>query len=346
VAFKYRARTEAQWQKQADQKGFESEGYIKEDFLLYKPAKGDNYIRILPPTWEEPEHYGYIVYVHYQVGPNKAAVLCPRKMKNQHCPLCEAQERAAREGDKELADELNAGKRVLCWIIDLKDREKGPQVYPMPWKTDAAFCKLARDPRTGDTYELDNPDNGHNVSFERVGEGISTKYEAHRIESRPSSVSTQFLEFIEEFPLPSTLIWRDYDEIKRLYEGEDATSSDRKEDPRGWRDRSERRDEPPREETRREERREREEPPREERRERDEPPREERRERVRMREEPPPRDDPPPRSERDYGRETSGRDDERRGDTRREETRREPPPRDEPPSGKSRAQELRERFRK
>lgn len=364
MVFQYRRRDPDAWDKRANQQGGEFQGIIKDDFKTFTPAKGDNFLRILPPTWEDATHYGLDVYVHYGIGPERASALCISKMGGHRCPICEASIKAEKAGDDELAKELKSGKRVLVWMFDRKDEQKGPMLWSMPWTLDRDFAKLARDPRSGEIYTLDDPDDGYDISFEKTGEKQQTKYIGSQIARKPSSVPQDFIDYVVEFPIPTTLVYRTYDELRKLYEGGDISppADDRRDD---------RRDDPPPRERERER-----EPERDSR--RDDPPREAR------------RDDPPPASngraqfkprgaapqerepEREREREPAGaakRDDDipwdkidRESVDRRDEGRREPP-RDDPPregrrddppprrddpppasSGKSRAQELKERF--
>lgn len=216
--FKYKPRSPDAWDKRANQQGGSGVGVIKDDCKTFTPAKGDNHIRILPPTWENAEHYGLDIWVHYAVGPDRSSVLCLNKMQNKRCPLCEAKQKADRAGDEELSKELNAGRRVAIWLIDRKEESKGPMVWTMPWTMDRDFVKLSRD-RDGEIYLLDDPDEGYNISFEKQGESIATKYVGIKLDRKPTSVDSDIIEYIVEEPLPQVLVYLTYDEIKRIYEG-------------------------------------------------------------------------------------------------------------------------------
>src|SRR5574338_1231875 len=67
---------------------------------MWKPKNGNNLIRILPPTWDEPRHYGYDVFMHNGIGPDKSAYLCLDKMQVDKCPICEARAEARDEDEK------------------------------------------------------------------------------------------------------------------------------------------------------------------------------------------------------------------------------------------------------
>lgn len=366
MAFKYRQRGADALDKRQNQQGSEFQGFIKDEFKTYTVAKGDNYLRILPPTWEDAEHYGLDIYVHYGVGPERATALCLAKMKSERCPICEAAVRLDKAGDDEGARELKAGKRVLAWMIDRKEETKGPMLWSMPWTVDRDFAKLARDPRSGETFYIDDPENGYDISFERTGEKQQTKYIGMQLARRTSSVDQDFVDYIVMYPIPETLMWRTYDELKTLYEGAAAYSDNKNTDRRDDRN-DDRRDPPPRDDRREEPAREeartkfrprgsaapREEPQREEP-AREEPRKDDRRDDRRDDREPAGArhgiDDDIPWT-RDREDAATGRDDPRRDPPR--EDRRDPPPREEArrddqqstsASGKSRAQELKEKF--
>lgn len=219
LTYKYKARPDEAWDKRANQQGGSGVGIIKDDFKTYSPPKGDNYVRILPPTWEEAEHYGFDIWVHYGIGPDRSSIICINKMQNKRCPICEAQQKLNRAGDGEGAKEIAAGKRVAVWVINRKDEAAGPMVWTMPWTLDRDVVKVSKDRASGETYLIDHPWEGYNISFERTGDQITTKYVGIQIDRKPSSVPEVMLEYAVAFPIPETLVYLSYDEIKRIYEG-------------------------------------------------------------------------------------------------------------------------------
>lgn len=228
MAFKYKARDPAVLEKRASAQAGSFQGFFADEFKVYKIKSGDNFVRFMPPTWDDPEHYGMDLYIHYQVGPERAQVLCPWKMKHQKCPLCDAQQRMERTGDEEGAKELRPGRAVAVWIIDRKEEEAGPQLWAVPFGLDKDICKISKDPQTGEIYAIDHPTEGYDVSFEKEGEKINTKYKGAQLARRASSVNADYIEWVELYPVPSTLVWRDYDAIKALYEGAGALADDDK----------------------------------------------------------------------------------------------------------------------
>jgi hypothetical protein len=225
MAFKYRKRDAKAVEDRASQQGGDFVGFIKDEYRVYTPRKGDNHIRILPPTWDKPKHYGLDVHVHYGIGPDNAAALCIAKMPDpetgelSRCPLCEARAKAERAGDEELAKSLRNPKRVLVWLLDKKEPDKGPLLWAMPWTVDRDIAKISRDKRSGETFLIDDPEEGYDISFDKEGDGMTTKYVGFQLSRRPSSVDEEHLDYIEEHPLPDVMIYRDYDKLLELYEG-------------------------------------------------------------------------------------------------------------------------------
>jgi hypothetical protein len=224
--FVYKKRDPAVIEKRATQSGGEFEGFISDEFKTFRPADGDNFIRILPPTWEDPEHFGIDIWAHFQVGPKNASVLCLSKMKNKKCPICEAMLKADRASDEELKKELMPRHQVAVWMVDRKNPEKGPLIYTMPWTTERDIAKVSVDKQTKEVYAIDDPEEGYDISFDRTGKGINTRYAGFQLTRKPTSIEQDWLDWVVEFPLDGCFVWRDYEEIKALFEGEDGAEAE------------------------------------------------------------------------------------------------------------------------
>jgi hypothetical protein len=220
MAFKYRRRSDESVEKRATQQGGNFQGFIKDEYRTFNPKKGDFSIRFLPRNEsEQAEHYGEDIYVHYSVGPDNASVLCPAKMANEACPVCEERMRAERRGDEDAIKELAPHRRVLVWLLDRKNEDQGPLLWSMPWTVDRDISKVCKDRETGRYYFIDDPEQGYDAYFDVEGEGIQKKYSGYQLQKRASSVAAKWLEYIEKNPLLDTLRWRNYDEIRELFEG-------------------------------------------------------------------------------------------------------------------------------
>lgn len=254
TAFRYQPRSKEEVERRANQSGGDFKGFIKDKYRTYTPSKGDNLIRILPPTWEDPMHYGMDLWVHYNIGPDHASILCPEKHNRGKCPLCEERARAERLGDEDSAAELKPTKRVAVWVLDYNNENDGPLIWAMPWTIDRDVAKISKDRRSGELYAIDDPQDGYDLSFDKTGENITTKYAGFQLSRKPTSVDDKHIDYVVENPLPETFLWRNYDEINELYQGvitnRDSKPRESSRDDRDARreSRDERREERPREE--------------------------------------------------------------------------------------------------
>ena len=218
--YEYRQRDSSLAKKRSEQGGKDFDKMFSEDVTVFSVNDGPNEIRFLPPTWDEPEHYGLDIYVHYRVGPDQQTYLCLHKMKGEACPICEERAQALKDGDEDYAKELEPKKRVLTYIIDRDDEKKGIQAWAMPWTLDRDIIKVTTDKRTNEVLSIDDPENGFDVQFEKEGTKDRTKYLAPSIARRESSLGNdKALDFVVEHPLPSILVYFDYDHIADQFGG-------------------------------------------------------------------------------------------------------------------------------
>ena len=218
--FPYKVRSREQWEARANSSG-DFEGWLKDEYRIYKPQPKENCVRILPPSpeWENPPHYGMDVWVHYSVGPDKAAVICLFRMKKGNCPICEERARYERAKDEEKARELRPTKRVLVFVINRKDEQQGPLAWGMAKTLDDGIGKVARDRSTGEYYFVDHPTDGYDIYFDKEGEGLLTKYTGVTLAKKMTAAPESALDWLVHRPIPDALRWRTYEEVKRLFTG-------------------------------------------------------------------------------------------------------------------------------
>lgn len=191
------------------------EGFIADGVKTYTPKAGSHTVRILPPTWEDAEHYGYDIHAHYNVGHDGGAYLCLHKMKEEECAICDERQQALKNQDEELEQALRPRKRVACWVIDRDNERDGPMLWMMPWTLDTEIVKQSIDKKTGEVYNLDDPTEGYDVSFERQGDGPTTKYVGVQLDRRPSPLHEdeddikETLKFIKDNPVPDQLVFQE-----------------------------------------------------------------------------------------------------------------------------------------
>lgn len=238
--FEYQARSEDQARKRSEASGGDFDKYLVDGIKMFKVNDGPNTIRILPPTWPKPEHFGHDIWVHYGVGPDRQTYLCLHKMKGEKCPICEERIEAERAGDEKYAKELKPRQRVLMFIVDRDHEKEGVQAWAAPWTVDRDLAKVSRDRQSGQTLFVDHPEEGYDIEFEKKGAKDRTEYLGIAVARRESSLGSDlWLEFAVEHPLPDQLQYFDYDHIAQAFGG--ATKKSDRDDPpaRGGRDHDE-----------------------------------------------------------------------------------------------------------
>ena len=234
-SFRYTKRSNESIKARADQRGWSFDPLVSVD-KVFVPKEGDFTVRILPPTWDLKDdgvsgagHYGIDVFVHYGVGPENRSYLCPGDTlaAGKPCPVCD--ERRAEDKrpdrDEEVVRSLRASKRIAVWLIDRDNESDGPKVWIMPWTVDRDIVKASRDKRSGETFYVDDPDEGYDVEFGKHGQGIRTEYSGIQVSRHASPLSDDgkkfddWLSFTLENPLPSTMNLYPYDYIKRVFHG-------------------------------------------------------------------------------------------------------------------------------
>lgn len=248
--FQYKSRDESSYRERARQKGGDRDGFVGSKIKSFSPRDGNNSIRILPPTWDDAEHFGYEIFVNYQVGADNNQYLSLDKMFNEEDPILEERKRALDEGDDKYADSLKPKKRCGIWLIDRKAEDEGPQFWSMPWTMDRDICAVSVDDDTNEVLNIDDPDNGFDVKFvsEKAKGGMKT-YEAVKIARNESPVHEdeelmdEWLDYIQDNPVPDILIKHDYEHIAKSFDGARKPSDeedDENEDDRHSRGRSSR----------------------------------------------------------------------------------------------------------
>ncbi len=256
--FRYQPREKDAVKKRANQSGGLFDSIFKSRFATFTPKEGDYRLRVLPPTWEDAQHFGLDIYVHYGIGSDNQSYLCLDKMRGEKCPICEQRKVAERSGDPEYARSLVPTKRVLVWVVDRADEESGPQLWSMAWTIDRDLANLSIDKASGELLLIDDPEDGYDIEFVRTGKGLKTKYSGTAVARRSSPLaddpkqSDAWLAFVAENPLTEVLQYFDADHIASIAEGKGAAKDEENEDEAPTRSKSraqdeeEDEDEPPR----------------------------------------------------------------------------------------------------
>lgn len=230
----YARRSAEAISKRANQTSSNFDKPYKDGFEEFKAEKGSHQVRVLPPTWDDAEHCGIDVHLHYNIGTNGSTYLCPREMNGDPCPICEERDDVIKKGgDDDYVYKLKPGKRVIHWVIDRDDEKAGPKYWPMPWTMDRDIALASVNKRTGEVLPYDDPDEGYDILFERAGSGLKTKYIGLSIDRQSSDLGKKaddWLDYIEENPLPSIFNFYDYDHLKIAIEGGVKEYGDKKDD--------------------------------------------------------------------------------------------------------------------
>lgn len=235
--FRYQKRSKETLKERANMKGGNFDTIFKPKFKQWKPKDGKNRIRILPPTWDGAKHYGYDIFINYNIGADNQSYLSLEKHGMGADPLAEARREAQKEGDKDYAKKLQPNQRILYWIIDRNDEEEGPLLWAAPFTFDKSLSNLCIDEDTKDVIFIDDPENGRDVRFYKEGTGLLTKYDPSKMKVLEEStihedegLEGEWLDFIADNPLPDVLNFYDYAHIKATFGGQIGSRDDDAED--------------------------------------------------------------------------------------------------------------------
>lgn len=248
-----RSRRAAALRERSQRRGGDFDSIFAANLPTFSPKEGSYILRILPPTWKNADHYGFDIHVHYGIGADEASYICPKKMNRGKCPICEERDRLMKAGDKDEAKKFRATPRSVVWVIDRDAEKDGPKLWGMPFTLDKSLAELSQNKRTGAVLFIDDTEEGYDVMFSRDGTGVQTRYTGLQIDREASALSNrskqmaEWLEFIDEHPIPDCLVVRDYDYLRDVFMGgmeDDDKGRDRDDDRSSRRSRDD--DEAPR----------------------------------------------------------------------------------------------------
>jgi hypothetical protein len=203
---------------------------------MFKIVEGDHTIDILPfvvgenyPTRNYPNvkkgdlAYVLDVWVHYKVGPNQDAIVCPSRNYDKPCPVCE-QINELRKSDEE-EDTIKAllpKRRAVYNVVSYdtpKEEAKGIQIMDAShFLLEHRIIELARRPQGGGMIPFADPDDGKQIFFRRKGTGATnTEFTAYQFIDRDYIISDETLE--QTFSLDDLLTVKSYEEIHDLFWG-------------------------------------------------------------------------------------------------------------------------------
>lgn len=244
--FRRKPRDAREYESRSKQRGGNFDSMFLDGFDVFKPKDGVNTIRILPPDADMIErmeakgqrnHYGLDLYVHYGIGANRDSYLSKRSMLGEDDPISRLMDRAMRDGDTELAENLKPRKRCLVWVLDRDQRGVEPLLWAMPWTLDRDICAQAFDQRTRKAVEIDHEEEGYDVSFTKSGKNKQTTYNAIKLDRDPSPIfesdkkQDEILDFLVDHPLDSVLNFYPDEHLERVLGGHAVEADEEDEAP-------------------------------------------------------------------------------------------------------------------
>jgi hypothetical protein len=182
--------------------------------MYWKCVGGDHLVDIIPykcgrfdpDKTLKPGDYTYVlvIWVHYGVGVNQDAFVCPAKNYGKPCPECEDRERIRKEEgfDEDLVKSLTPKKRAIYNVVvydNEKESAKGVQVWDVAhWFMERLITPLAKAPSRGTKtvpfIPFTDPEEGKSISFERKGVGASnTTFIGHKFVDRDYIIGDDLL---------------------------------------------------------------------------------------------------------------------------------------------------------
>lgn len=217
---------------------------IKGEVKFFKPKAGKNKINIIPFEIKSKNHplvksgifevgdldYVMDIYVHRNIGPAKADVLCLRKNYGKACPICEMAEEYKKKGLQEEYESLKPSRRVFYNVQDLKDGEL--KVFESShYLFEKELIEEARESSgNGQIVNFADPEDGKTVIFraseQTFGKNAYFEYKSFQFVDREEELDEEVLEGAISFDQYLKVL--SYDEIEKVLNGAD---DDDDEDP-------------------------------------------------------------------------------------------------------------------
>lgn len=216
---------------------------------FFAPKVGKNRINIIPYTIKSKNHplvckgefeigdkdYVMDIFVHRNIGPDQANVVCLKNNFRKPCPICEQAEEFKKEGKEDEAKALSPSRRVFYNVQDLNEPDKIKVFETSHYLFEKELIDEARDDEEGGFIDFADPDEGKEIRFkcfeEQLGNIKYKKFKSFTFESREDSISEEILEnaisFDEIIKVPT------YSEAKKILYGnvsDDEDSNNENED--------------------------------------------------------------------------------------------------------------------
>lgn len=180
---------------------------LKGDYKLFSLKVGLNTLRILPPTWENPKHYGIDVFYHSITNKKGESNLfvCKNKMNGKDCETCNKYHRASARNRRGDMYKFSPKRSVAVYVLDRNNKKEGPLLWMMSWSTDMQLSRMSIDFTDNSVLVLDDPDCGYDITIKRRGLGLKTTYGRPEIKRYSTKVPKKWLTYIANKPLPNLI---------------------------------------------------------------------------------------------------------------------------------------------
>ncbi len=165
--------------------------YLKTDLAQFSPKDGDNCIRIVPCLGSDPWFpekvgtWGLDCRVVFMAGHGYFLVEIGKGGKTTLTAMFAEVEREVRKQDPEEARQFRGSRRTIMFVLDLNAGEVSKEslkIWPAAATLVDDFVRASKNKRTGELIEIEHPEHGRPIFFERVGSGRSTKYQGVQVD--------------------------------------------------------------------------------------------------------------------------------------------------------------------
>lgn len=212
------------------------------DIQFFSPAMGRNRINIIPYEIKSKNHplvkrgefeigdkdYVMDIFVHRNVGPSEASVVCLKQNYGKPCPICEQADAFRKQGKEKEAKDLKPSRRCFYNVEDCKEPGKLKIFEASHHLFEKELIDEARDDEEGGFVDFADPDSGKEIKFRcsKVSQGgfEFNEFKSFSFEDREESISEDLLDkavsFDEILDVPS------YEEIEKILFGQDDDEED------------------------------------------------------------------------------------------------------------------------
>lgn len=214
------------------------------DIQFFSPAMGRNRINIIPYEIKSKNHplvkrgefdvgdkdYVMDIFVHRNVGPSEASVVCLKQNYGKPCPICEQADAFRKQGKEKEAKDLKPSRRCFYNVEDCKEPGKLKIFEASHHLFEKELIDEARDDEEGGFVDFADPDSGKEIKFRcsKVSQGgfEFNEFKSFSFEDREESISEDLLDKAVSFD--EILDVPDYEEVEKILFGQDDEEEDEK----------------------------------------------------------------------------------------------------------------------